>query len=480
MALWFIFITFLAAAGINLLTANRRVIEYVSVAAAVTAVMVSSRIAFGVADGGPYTPSALFCINPLDAIILLIIAGIGFAMVLYAIPYFRRETEKGIVGFRRVKQFFILQNLFAAALFFAVAASSPIFAFISLEATTLSTALLISFYNKPSTIEAAWKYIIINSVGLLLGFFGTLLYFVPFSAAPVKGSISWQYLTANALHLDPLIAKIAFIFVIIGYGTKIGFAPMHTWKPDAYSKAPAPLGAMLSGAVMPVAFDILLKFRKITDLAIGPVFSQKLLIVFGIMSIAIAAVIMFNSKNFKRLLAYSCIENGGIMALGFGFGGIGVFAAILHMIYHSCVKVILFFSAGNLLLKFSSAKISAVKGALRIVPVTSTLFIAGFLIVTGLPPFGTFITKMLMLSAGIKSYPVSSIIALAFMTIVFVGFLKHVSAMFFGFPPAGIEPGEDSPWLVIPSVLFLLVIICLSFYMPPFLYTLINNSVLNY
>jgi hydrogenase-4 component F len=370
--------------------------------------------------------------------------------------------------------------MFLASMFLAITADSPIFAWISIEATTLSTAFLISFYNKPSAIEAAWKYLIINSIGLLLGFFGTLLYFTSFGFLGENGFVGWQSLAANAVHLDPIIAKIAFVFVLIGYGTKVGLAPMHTWKPDAYSKAPNPIGALLSSALLPVAFMVILKFKVITDTVVGPLFSQHLLIVFGILSIAVAALIMFNAKNYKRVLAYSTIENAGVMALGFGFGGLGVFAAILHLIYHSLVKGILFYSSGNLLLKYNSAKILNIKGAISVVPITSILFIAGFLIVTGVPPFGIFLTKMQILSAGIQAYPTASITALFFMTIVFIGFLKHITSMFFGERPKDIEGGENSVWLILPPMILIMIIIVLSFSLPSFLSKLINDAVLHY
>ncbi|PIV86270.1 MAG: hydrogenase, partial [Candidatus Moranbacteria bacterium CG17_big_fil_post_rev_8_21_14_2_50_41_107] len=281
-------------------------------------------------------------------------------------------------------------------------------------------------------------------------------------------------------NLSPLIAKIAFVFVLIGYGTKVGFAPMHTWKPDAYSKAPAPLGALLSGALLPVAFFVLLKFKMITDLSIGSSFSQTLFFVFGLFSIAVASLIMFNARNYKRLLAYSSIENAGIMALGFGFGGLGIFGAVLHMIYHSAVKVVMFFSAGNILLKYSTAKICNIKNALKVIPTTSVLFILGFLIVTGTPPFGIFFSKIYILGTGIKMYPLISFVAMFFMTMVFIGFLRHVTQMFLSRSSETQEPGEGNVWLVIPPIFFLLLIILLSFSIPPFLEHLIHEVVLYY
>src|ERR1035437_10116211 len=235
---------------------------------------------------------------------ILIVSFIGFFTIIYSIQYLRKETTKNIIGFTRVKQYFILLNLFLAAMFLAVTAGNPIFAWISIEATTLSTAFLISFYNKPSAMEAAWKYLIINSVGLLLGFFGTLLYFTSVSSWDGNGFVNWQLLTTHAIYLDPVLAKIAFIFVVIGYGTKVGLAPMHTWLPDAHSKAPVPISALLSGVLLNVAFVIILRFKYVTDASIGPAFAQNLLMTLGILSIFIASLIILTQKNYKRLLAY--------------------------------------------------------------------------------------------------------------------------------------------------------------------------------
>jgi len=480
MEILFIITTLIIVALLNVLVKRRSVIELFSIIASSVVLVESIVVALKVSVSGVYSPFVFFSVDSLGAIVMLIIACIGFATTIYSIRYLQQETAKGIIGFTRVRQYFVLLNIFLAAMFLAVTASNPVFAWISIEATTLSTAFLISFYNKPSAIEAAWKYLIINSIGLLLGFFGTLLYFTSMSSLGENGFVSWQSLMANAAHLDPLIAKIAFIFVLIGYGTKVGLAPMHTWKPDAYSKAPNPIGALLSGALLPVAFIVILKFKNVTDAAIGPQFSQNLLIIFGILSIAVAALIMFNVRNYKRLLAYSSIENAGVMALGFGFGGLGISATILHLIYHSLVKGIMFFSSGNLLLKYNSAKIKNIKGALGIVPFTSILFIAGFLIVTGVPPFGIFLTKMQILSVGIQVNPIITIIALFFMTLIFIGFLKHIISMFFSQKPEDIEVGEGNIWLIIPPLILLVTIIILSFYIPPFLSILINDTVSHY
>lgn len=480
MELIFIISIFIISALASLLVKRKGLIELLSIFSSSAALLGSILVALKVSSSGTYSPVEFFSVDSLGAITMLIIGFVGLATTIYSVFYLRREADKDIIGFKKVKQYFVLLDLFLAAMFLSVSASSPIVAWISIEATTLSTAFLICFYNKPSALEAAWKYLIINSVGLLLGFLGTLFYFTSIGSSGADGLVSWQLLMANVAHLDPLIAKIAFIFVLIGYGTKVGLAPMHTWLPDAHSKAPAPISALLSGVLLNVALVIVLKFKVITDVAVGKAFSGNLFIVFALLSIIIAALIIFTQKNYKRLIAYSSVENMGVIALGFGFGGIGVFAAILHMIYNAIVKSALFLSAGTIFLKYSSTKIDKVKGALTALPVTSVIFLSGFFAITGIPPFGIFLTKVFILSAGIKVHPIIAAVALIFMTIVFIGFLKHVVAMFFGKVPADIKIGEDNIWLIIPPFVLIAVALCLSFYIPSFLQTLINDVVLHY
>src|SRR3989344_4186655 len=338
MELIFIISILIISSLINILFKKRIFIECVSVISVFTTLVLSTVGAIKVANFGFYNPFPFFYIDALGAIMILLVSFIGFFTVVYSIQYLRKETAKNIIGFTRTKQYLILLSLFLTAMFLAISASNPIFVWISIEATTLSTAFLISFYNKPSSTEAAWKYLIINSVGLLLGFFGTLLYLTSVQSLPEHSLITWSLLTANAQHLNPLVAQIAFIFILIGYGTKMGLAPMHTWLPDAHGKAPAPISALLTGVLLNVAFLVIMRFKNITDTIVGKEYTQNLFIVFALSSILIAAFVILTQRNYKRLLAYSSIENMGVMALGFGLGGLGIFAAILHMIYHSLIK----------------------------------------------------------------------------------------------------------------------------------------------
>lgn len=479
MELLFIFSSFIIAVLLIVLVNRRSVTEAISVFAAAVALAGAVSVAIKTAAFGTYSLAPFFFVDALGAIILLLIACVGMAATAYSVYYLREETAKGIIGSRRVRQYFILLNLFMVMMFLAVCASSVIMTWIFIEATTLATVFLVSFYNRPSSAEGAWKYLIINSVGLLLGFFGTILYLSP-HATGANTFATWNGLLANAAHLDPLITKIAFIFVFIGYGVKAGFAPMHTWLPDAHSKASAPVSALLSGVLLNIALYAILRFQLITDVAIGKGYTSHILIAFGIVSVGIAAGIIFTQQSYKRLLAYSSIENMGIVALGVGFGGLGMFAAILHLVYHSLIKSALFLLSGNFLLAYSSAKIKNVRGGLSVVPMTSVLFLAGVLAIIGAPPFGIFMTKLTILSAGISSQPVLTIIALFLFAIVFVGLFKHAVAMVFGEKPDGVQVKKEDAALILPPLLLLMAALYISFHMPHFLRTVIDNAITLY
>lgn len=480
MELFIIIASFSIASLTCFLSKNRLLIEVVSLTSSAIAFLISIFISLNVSSLGTYTPFPLFSVDALGSIVLLVIALVGTAAAIYSVFYLREETKKQIIGFRRTRQYFTLLNLFLAAMFLAVISNNPILTWISIEATTLVTAFLISFYNKPSAIEAAWKYLIINSVGLLLGFFGTLLYFTSTQYLGSNEFITWDTLASAAKNIDPIIAKIAFIFVLVGYGTKVGLFPMHTWLPDAHSKAPVPISALLSGVLLNVAMVALLRFKYITDVALGTKFSENLMLPFGVLSILIAALIIFTQKNYKRLLAYSSIENMGIITLGFGLGGLGSLFAILHMVYHALIKSALFFLSGNLFLKYSTTNISDVKGAMAAIPFTSVLFFVGFLAITGTPPFGLFLTKTYILSAGIGTHPTTIILTLFSFIILFTGFLKHSTQMLFGDKPLELNSGETNKYLNILPFILIAAALYLSIYIPSFIQTLVNAAAEKY
>ncbi len=464
-----LFIAFLRPAQIRLM--ERAVAVAATVSVALCLVLIRD-----FAPGMTVTAGKYLALDALSSLLALIISGVGFFVAFYSIGYLRQEVKKQIVGPRRVKQFFVLFELFLFAMTLASSAANPVLMWIAIEATTLSTAFLISFYNKPTATEAAWKYLIINSLGLLIGFLGTLL-FLALPAETMSGSImSWADLRLAAADFSPAAVKIAFIFVLVGYGTKVGLVPMHTWLPDAHGKAPSPISALLSGVLLNVALVAVLRFKGLTDVAIGSEFTSNLLMYFGLASIVVAALIIFTQRSYKRLLAYSSIEHMGVIALGIGLGGVGVLAALFHMLYHALSKVFLFLAAGNILLRFSSTKFDRVHGVMRVLPVTGPLFLAGFLAISGLPPFGMFFSKFLILSAGATSHMGVVIIALAALSLAFYGFFRHVSSMLFGEATAGVETGESNFLTLLPLFGLAGVYLFLSFVFPTPLLALLNGA----
>lgn len=418
-----------------------------------------------VATGEVVSFSPFLEVDALGAWFLIIVSGIGLAAATHSLGYLREEVKKGIIGLKRVRQYYILFSIFLFAMLLAVSANYPILMWIAIEMTTLSTVFLISFYHKPASTEAAWKYLMINSLGLLLGLLGVTLFF----SLPEGGvtGFDWESIRLAAKDgLSPIGAKIAFVCIFVGYGTKVGFVPMHTWLPDGHSKAPAPISALMSGVLLNVAFLAILRFSEIVQMTGAGDFVTNLFLVFGVFSIALSAFILFVQKNYKRLLAYSSIDHMGIIALGFAFGGVGTFAALLHTLYHALLKSILFLSAGNIFVKYGSTKMQNVSGVFQSLPVTGVIFFGGFLAISGLPPFGMFFTKILLLSAGFSAHPFLVVLIFFLLAVVFFGFFRHVSALCFGTAPDGIVSGESNAWMTVPIIALSAIFIILSVSLP--------------
>lgn len=467
----FLLIAPIFAALISALVRSKRVvIEGVTLLAVVVEAVLFVRLVAGVLNHGSVEFVGYFALNGLSALFGLVVVMVGCVAAFYSVGYLREETRRGIIGMRRIRQFYTLFNVFLFSMLAAVILVNPILMWIAVEATTLSTVFLISFYGKPNTIEAAWKFLIINSVALLLGFLGTLL----FVGMPAHFGGIWSF--ASGAQLDPALVKIAFVFVIIGYGTKTGFAPLHTWLPDAHGMAPVPISSLLSGALLNVSFFALLRFTLLTDSALGQTFSHQIFLAFGLLSVVIAALLIFTQNNYKRLLAYSSIEHMGIMALGIGAGGVGVFAALLHMIYHAMTKSLLFLSSGNIILKYGTAKISGVRGLRVALPLTTILFFVGVLSITGVPPFGIFITEFSLLTALMSVHGALALIVLAALALVCIGFFKALSSMMAGEPPRTEGHREENGWTIAPLGVLAVLIIVVSVVVPAPLQALLTQA----
>lgn len=290
---------------------------------------------------------------------------------------------------------------------------------------TLSSAFLVGIYGQRSSLESAWKYIIIYTVGVAFGLFGTVLVYA--NAASVmpqaEMAIFWSEVLKQSSLLDPTLMLLAFVFVLIGFGTKTGLFPMHAWLPDAHSEAPSPVSALLSAVLLNCALLVLIRYYIIICQAIGSDFPNRLLLIFGMLSVAVAAFFILVQRDIKRLLTYSSVENMGLVAVALGIGGpLGIFAALLHILNHSLAKTLLFCGSGNVLLKYGTRDLNVVCGMLKIMPFTAVLFGGGALALAGMPPFNIFLSEFMTITAGLaRNHLLIIVLLLLLLTLVLAG-----------------------------------------------------------
>lgn len=421
-------------------------------------------------------------LDALSGLMIFLITLISAIVSVYSIGYMTNEVEK-IDSIWKFKKYYLLLNAFILSMLLTVTANSIGVLWIAIELTTLVSAFLVGYYNKESSVEAAWKYIILCTVGIAFAMIGIVLaYYAVTHAGGVKSTgLNWDYLASIGHKLDPDLMKVAFIFILIGLGTKAGLAPMHTWLPDAHSEAPTPTSALLSGVLIKCGIYGIIRFTVITNLSVGNNFTNKLILVFGLLSIAISAIFIITQKNIKRLLAYSSLEHIGIIACGIGFANpLSIFGALFHMLNHALVKSLMFFTAGNLILKFRTKDMEHIKGVLQIMPVSGIILLVGGLALAGSPPFSIFISEFYTLSGGIKSnYWVASALFLLFLLIVFGGLIYHFLQMAMGTSVESnltLTKGEINKSSIISLVIPLALICMLGIWIPNPLLKLLNEA----
>ena len=457
----------IAAALLSAASPNSRI------AAAVTIVCSAAVVAASVpicteAFRGTATEYGLWYVDGLSSLFILITGVVGLMSAMYSYEYLRHDEENGEIVSKDIRQYHIVFNLFLVAMLFVFVVKSVGVMWIAIELTTLVSAFLVGFYRKNSALEAAWKYLMICSVGITLGLFGiTLMYASSIDAlGEALGTLDWPVLFEAAPFLDPMLIKMAFIFIIIGFGTKMGLVPMHTWLPDAHSQSPTPVSAMLSAALLNCALYAILRFQMITEIA-APGFASLLMICFGMLSLAVAGAFILISKDIKRMLAYSSIEHMGIIAIGFGLGTpLAVFGALFHIIAHSVTKPLIFFSAGNVIQGYGTREMDEVRGLRKNMPRTSLILGAGTLALVGLPPFSIFVGEITILSGAVDAgmYHIALLTAV-FIIIVFAGFTRNIFAMMHG--EAKGEVREPKGTLrMLPMVILFLISLFLGLFMP--------------
>lgn len=412
-------------------------------------------------------------LDALGRLVLLVLSTLFLICATYCVGYLRLRAN------RDNRIFCTALLLFLGTTSFVALAQHLTLVWVGMEATTLATAVLLYFNHNRRSLEATWKYLMIGSVGIALALLGTL--FLAYGALIGLGepTLLFSDLVRRAVHLPPAWVRTAFVFLLVGYGTKMGLAPLHTWKPDAYGEAPGVVGALLAGGMTTCAFLALLRVYRIADAAGEGSFARGLLIVFGLLSMATAAALMAGQRDFKRLLAYSSVEHAGILVLGIGIGGAGIFAALLHVINNALTKGVLFLSAANIHRAFKSKRLEDVTGALRRLPISAALFLAGFFAITGSPPFGPFVSELAVLNAAMAAhrYAVSAMYLL-FLAVIFIGMGSSVLAVVQGVPPDDPEGRNvrDSAFNLLPIAAALALVLLMGVWIPLPLSTLLHDA----
>lgn len=421
---------------------------------------------------------ALF-MDALSAYILAIVVFIAVVTALYSVDYMGQELREGVVTLRELRYYYALFHLFVFTMVLVCVSNNLAVFWIAIEGTTLVSALLVGFYKSRQSIEAAWKYIILCTVGItfaLLGIFIT--YYASAVAMGGKGTLNWTELRELSHRLSPSTMKLAFVLILIGYGTKAGLAPVHNWLPDAHSQAPTPISALLSSILLKCAFIGIVRFVIILNGSAGPSYTGQLLVLFGLLSMGIATAFILLQNNYKRLLAYHSIEHMGIIATGMGIGGaVGVYGSLLHILNHALVKTLLFFTTGQMRLSYFSTKIDKVRGALTLLPISGSVMLLAALAIAGAPPFNIFLSEFIILKAAVEGGNwITFTLFLVFATIIFGGVLHHFGGMAFGTPNTSRETKGERGMVSAVIVFMAVGMLLLGLYIPSFLERLLSGS----
>lgn len=389
----------------------------------------------------PVAWAGLWYVDAFSGLLVVLISIVQWTATLTSQPFLREEVREDIVSLPLVRRYYALLALFVTAMFATVVSDNLGFLWVALEATTLATTFLVAFYARASALEAAWKYLILCSTGLALGFVALLLVLAAQAHTGVAAaltSLEWSTLSVAAVGFSPVMMKVAFAFALVGFGTKVGLAPLHTWLPDAHSSAPAPISALLSGVLLNAALFAVLRYKSLTDAALGSsTYTDGLLLAFGAFTLIVAAAFILTQTDYKRLLAYSSMEHMGFMVLALGLGAVGTVAAIVELIGHALIKPMLFFGAGNILLRFRSTKFARVAGVRRVLPISGAFFFAGILMLLAVPPSPLFLSEYLTIAAGITTHPFVIALALVALVVILTGFIRLVAPFLFAPVPEG-------------------------------------------
>jgi len=401
--------------------------------------------------------------DALGRIVLSLVSLLFLVLAHYAIGYLREENPRGGRAFASCMLGFL-----AAATLVSLSQHFALL-WIGMETTTLAVAPLIYHRHDRRSLEAVWKYLVLSSVGIAFALLGVFLLATAQPAGAGRPLVLGDMLL-HAAALDPMWLRAAFVFMLIGFGTKMGLAPLHSWKPDVYGEAPAVVGGLMAGALTSCAFLGLARVTSICFAAGAGPFVRPPLIGFGLLSIVVATVFIIGQGDVKRLLGYSSIEHMGLLVLALGLGGVGAYGAVLHTLNNAIAKVMVFLAVGNVVLATGTSVAGRIRGLLHRMPASGILLVIGLFAVTGSPPFGMFLSEFTIIKAAIDSYPWIAVVLVILLSVIFVGIAAMILEMVYGEraegPVVGATIGAERPWLVIAPAALAVLVLALGVYLP--------------
>ena len=424
-----------------------------------------------IADGPILVWNKQFFIDPLNVFLVTLTAFVGLTTAIFSRPYMRVEQDHGKMTPKRMRLYHSMYQLFSFTMLLGLTTNNLGILWVSMEAATLTTVLLVSVYRTAASLEAAWKYFILCGVGIAQALFGTVLLYMAAEKVlgPESATLLWTSLDVIKLQLDPAIVTLAFAFLLIGYGTKVGMVPLHSWLPDAHAEGPTPVSAVLSGLLLNMAMYAVLRCKVLTDGSLQRPLAGQLMMGFGLLSLVVASFFLSRQKDVKRMFSYSSIEHMGLITFAFGMGGpVANFAGLLHMTVHSLVKSAIFFTVGHATQKAGTQVMSEIRGLIKVNPTVGWGLMLGVMAILGMPPFGVFASEFLILTTAMREQPWATPFLFISLGVAFASILTRVLPMVFG--ETSLKPLAHAPALV-PVFVHLGLGLMLGLYIPPYLNT---------
>jgi hydrogenase-4 component F len=450
------------AAGVLALTPSYRIGAGINIAATFVTLAAAVSMVFHRPQGGLYLQ-----VDDLSVTFVVLNAFVGFTTSVFSATYIAHEIEIGRLTVPRLRFYHAMYQVLMFGMSLALVSNNLGLMWVAIELATLTTVAMVGIYRTHEAIEAAWKYFILGSVGIALALFGTILVYL--AALPVLGeglqSMVWTVLMTRVAAFDPALLNLAFVFLLLGYGTKVGLAPLHAWLPDAHAEGPTPISAVLSGLLLNVALYALLRFKMLMSANPGTLAPGPLMIALGLVSVVFAAFMLYRRRDIKRLFAYSSIEHMGVIVFAFGMGGaLANFAGLLHMTMHSLTKSAIFFTVGHIAQVKGTQRIDEIRGLTATHPILGWFLVAGVMAIAGLPPFGIFTSEFLVISSTFARQPLLAIPLVLGLILAVGALLLRLQGMAFGEPSGGVKPTHAS---YLPMAAHLSLVLAAGIYFPP-------------